>query len=69
MFHRHEILLAEGIPTESLFLGNYILQDGDLRDEVEEIFPEMLSVSTSEWVAARTVLGRHDAQMLCGDSI
>lgn len=42
MFHRHEILLAEGIPTESFFLGNYILQDGDLRDEVEEIFPEML---------------------------
>jgi hypothetical protein len=45
MFDAHEILLAEGIPTESFFPGDYILQDDDLRDEVMALFPEMIGTA------------------------
>ncbi|MCF2871405.1 Hint domain-containing protein [Octadecabacter sp. G9-8] len=67
MFDQHEILLAEGIPTESFFPGDYILQDDDLRDEVMDMFPEMIGTVGPDWDTARTVLRGQEAKVLCGD--
>lgn len=67
MFDAHEILLAEGIPTESFYPGDYILQDDALRDEVMDLFPEMIGTVGPGWSTVRTVLRREEAKMLCGD--
>lgn len=69
MFDQHEILLAEGIPTESFFPGEYILQDDDLRDEVMDLFPEMIGTVGPDWDTARPVLRGQEAKMLCGDRL
>jgi hypothetical protein len=66
MFDRHEVLLAEGVPTESFYPGEYILQDDALREEVVDLFPEMIGQDVSGWEAARTVLGGREAKVLCG---
>mgnify|MGYP000061860515 CR=1 FL=1 len=67
MFDQHEILLAEGVPTESFYPGEYILQDDDLREEVMALFPEMMGEVSPDWQTARTVLHGQEAKVLCGD--
>jgi len=67
MFDAHEILLAEGIPTESFYPGDYILQDDALRDEVMDLFPEMIGTAGPDWNTVRKVLRGEEAKMLCGD--
>ena len=67
MFDAHEVLLAEGIPTESFFPGDYILQDDDLRDEVMALFPEMIGTAGPDWDTVRPVLRGSEAKVLCGD--
>jgi hypothetical protein len=67
MFDRHEVLLAEGVPTESFYPGDYILQDDALCEEIEHLFPEMIGLAGPCWKAARTVLGGREAKVLCGD--
>ena len=69
MFDRHEVILAEGIPTESFYPGDYILQDDDLRDEVMDLFPEMIGQAGPDWETVRTVLRRKEVQVLCGDNL
>lgn len=69
MFDAHEVLLAEGIPTESFYPGDYILQDDDLRTEVTALFPEMMGQACSDWETARTVLRGQEAKVLCGDRL
>ncbi len=69
MFDAHEILLADGVPSESFYPGDYILQDPDLRDEVEDLFPEMMGKAGADWHMARTVLKGQDAKVLCGDTL
>lgn len=69
MFDAHEILLADGVPTESFFPGDYIMQDEDLRDEVMALFPEMLDQPTLDWTCARRVLKNQEAKVLCGDRL
>lgn len=69
MFDAHEILIAEGVPSESFYPGDYILQDADLHNEINEIFPEMIHQNTSGWHAARHVLRAAEARVLCGDSL
>lgn len=43
LFDRHEIILAEGAPTESLFIGPESMASlpDEARDEICEIFPEL----------------------------
>ena len=67
MFDAHEILLAEGIPTESFYPGKYILRDDDLREEVTALFPEMIHAATHGWETARPIVRSAEAKMLCGD--
>lgn len=69
MFDAHEIVLADGVPSESFYPGDYILQDDDLRDEVEALFPEMIGQAGSDWSMARTVLKGQEARVLCGDTL
>lgn len=69
MFDGHEILLAEGIPSESFYPGDYILQDPELHDEVNAIFPEMIGTVGADWSMARRVLKRTEASVLCGDNL
>ena len=69
MFDRHEILLAEGIPAESFFPGEYILQDSDLYDEIMDLFPEMVGQAGPDWETARPVLRSKEAQVLCGENL
>jgi hypothetical protein len=69
MFDAHEILLAEGIPTESFFPGDYILQDDDLRDEVVALFPEMIGTAGPDWSTVRTVLRGTEAKVFCEQSL
>lgn len=67
MFDAHEIVLAEGIPTESFLPGAYILQDGALREEIAAIFPEMLEPDVMKWQAARGVLQAAEAKVMSGE--
>lgn len=69
MFDRHEILLADGVLTESFYPGDYILQDDDLRDEVLALFPEMIGTAGPDWETARPVLRGKEASVLCGDRL
>ncbi len=67
MFDAHEILLAEGIPSESFYPGEYILQDADLRDEVMALFPEMIGQAGADWKTARHVVKGQEAKVLRSD--
>ncbi|MEM1375701.1 MAG: Hint domain-containing protein [Pseudomonadota bacterium] len=65
LFVRHEIVLAEGAPAESLHLGDQALKamDAQQRDELRAIFPDLrLAVPArpvAERQAAREVMRRH----------
>jgi hypothetical protein len=67
MFDRHEMLLAEGVATESLYPGKYILQDEASREEIADLFPELFEMAGSAWETARAVLRGQEAKVLCSD--
>lgn len=69
MFDRHEILLAEGVPSESFYPGSYILQDEDLADEIMALFPDMVGVVGDDWTTARVIAKGKEASVLCGDRL
>lgn len=69
MFDAHEILLADGVPTESFYPGDYIMQDEALHDEVTALFPEMIGTAGADWTTARRVLRGVEAKVLCGDNL
>lgn len=56
LFDRHEVILAEGAPTESLYLGREALKSvsAAAREEIYSIFPE-LRHSTQSPVPARPI--------------
>lgn len=69
MFDRHEIVLADGIWTESFQPGDYTLKaiDSAQRKELFEIFPELQDGDTAaNYPAARKVLKKHDAVLIAG---
>lgn len=64
--NRHAILTSNGLPTESLFLGEIALLSFDREDaqELLSLFPELGS-DTSEWKQTRVrCLKRQEAQVL-----
>lgn len=63
MFDRHEVLLAEGVPAESFYPGDYILQDDALREEIMDLFPEMIGLAGADWDFARPVLKGREAKV------
>lgn len=68
LFDAHEIVFAQGVPSESFHPGGTIL-DGDarLRDELSALFPE-LEQSGTGWDrdCARPVIKAREARVLCG---
>lgn len=66
MFDRHEIVEAEGVPSESFHPGDYMMSgDEELRDEIVSLFPELANLSAAAgWDTARCVLKAHEAQLL-----
>jgi len=68
MFDRHEIILAEGIETESFHPGDYIMGDEDLFAEIAALFPELVEAGPPGWHTARHVLRRSEAQLLKHDN-
>ena len=64
MFDRHEIILSEGVATESFHPGDYIMGDPDLLAEIEAIFPEMIDRDCGTWLTARQVVRGREAKLL-----
>jgi len=67
LFDRHEIILTEGLPTESFFPGSYALSelDGAVLDELLTLFPELRS-GTAGMAAARRGVRPWEARLLSG---
>ena len=67
LFDRHQVILAEGLATESLFIGGQALAalERDTVEEILTIFPE-LDPRTGEGYGptARRVLKAHEAQVM-----
>nr|WP_283258439.1 Hint domain-containing protein [Pseudomonas sp. GX19020] len=63
LFEGHEIVLAEGCPSESFHPGDHSLNglDRDARNEVLALFPEL---NTTPVIAARQVIRRKLASVL-----
>ncbi|MBS0563955.1 MAG: Hint domain-containing protein [Proteobacteria bacterium] len=66
LFDRHELVLSDGVPTESFHPGGQMLAgDRALRAEIAAVFPGCPGlVQGSEVPAARPVLARHEARLL-----
>lgn len=67
LFERHEIVFANGAPSESFFPGDAALDALDLRarSEVLSLFPELTSHARGDFDAtARLCLRKHEAQLL-----
>lgn len=46
MFDNHEVIYAEGAPTESFLIGEYLCgEESDLMDEIKAVFPEVAKIS------------------------
>lgn len=55
MFDNHEVIYAEGAPTESFLIGDYLCaEESDLMAEIKSVFPEVSEV-LPQLIAARPV--------------
>lgn len=66
LFDEHEVIFAEGVPTESLYLGETALSGFSIesRDEVLAIFPELNGRLPKRSKIARPVLNMAEAKLL-----
>ncbi len=66
MFDAHQIVFAEGIPSESFYPGGVGLgaMADDTRDEIFRLFPELRNDPTMFGSTARTVLKNHEVAFL-----
>ncbi len=63
MFDRHEVIFAEGVPTESFHPGDYVMaQDRALMAELTTLFPELKTAP--EWTTARRVIKGYEAALI-----
>jgi len=62
MFDAHEVIYAEGAPSESLLVGEYLCGEGtDLLTELQTIFPEIQNDPT-KYTAAKRVARAYEMQ-------
>lgn len=68
LFDQHEIIFAEGCPSESFYLSELSLstQDDAQRAELLQLFPELGSHTAPAQPTARMVLKAHEATVLKG---
>ncbi|WP_347311830.1 Hint domain-containing protein [Defluviimonas sp. SAOS-178_SWC] len=65
MFDRHEIVFAEGAPSESFHPGSALMErDRALLDEILSIFPEFAALVEARVPAARRILSEWEARAL-----
>lgn len=66
LFDRHEIIFAEGSPSESFYLSDLSLstQDEAQRDELIHLFPQLCDRDAPTQPTARMVLKSHEAAVL-----
>ncbi|RVT81957.1 Hint domain-containing protein [Rhodobacteraceae bacterium CCMM004] len=65
LFDRHEIITADGIPTESFHPGEALLDgEGALRRELARLFPGVGTGRGPAWRTARPVLRAHEVLAL-----
>lgn len=66
MFEQHEIIFAQGVPTESFHPGSFGVASlaPQAREELFELFPEMRSDIASYGQSARTCLRAREARLL-----
>jgi len=66
LFDTHEVVMAEGAPSESFFPGDFMLsRDVALRTEMLALFPDLATGNVANLPnAARRVLTRREAQVL-----
>ena len=66
MFERHEVVISNGAPTESLFAGQEALKalTEEARAELFDIFPDLLSESFLPTPAAFIPLGRQQKRLV-----
>ncbi len=66
LFDRHEIIEAEGAPTESLFTGPEALKSlsRDARAEIFGIFPELADINHQSDLARFVPKGRHQMKLV-----
>jgi len=69
LFDQHEIVMANGLATESFLPGPQTVDafENEIVDEIAQLFPE-LDLETGEGYgdAARQILKKHEARMLFG---
>ncbi|TCP43146.1 Hint domain-containing protein [Rhodovulum marinum] len=72
LFERHELVLAEGVACESLYLGDVARRalDSEARDEIATHFPELdfTPAGDEPFEAARPILRSYEARALFGPS-
>lgn len=67
LFDDHEVIFAEGAPTESFHPGSILLAgDRALYAEIVSIFPELAARDPASLAAARPILGGREARVLGG---
>ncbi|WP_226550066.1 Hint domain-containing protein [Celeribacter naphthalenivorans] len=66
MFDRHEVIFAEGAPSESFHVSDYSLTgvEDAAREELFALFPELRSMPTHHGDTARKCLKSHEAGLL-----
>lgn len=67
LFADHEVIFAEGAPTESFHPGSILMEaDRALYAEIVSIFPELAACDPESVSAARPVLAGREARVLAG---
>ncbi|OYX43972.1 MAG: hypothetical protein B7Z02_07270 [Rhodobacterales bacterium 32-67-9] len=65
LFDRHEVILSEGVPSESFHPASQLLdRDQAMREEIEAIFPEVEDLRQEPRSAARPVLSAREARLI-----
>lgn len=65
LFDQHEVVFAEGVPSESFYPGTTILaEDAEIHGEITTLFPELQSGAQADWTMARSVLKGHEGRVL-----
>jgi len=69
LFEQHQVIRANGCPTESFLPGQIGLEnfEPDAQEEVFALFPELRSLPNSFGPAARRILRRHEAKVFSDD--
>ncbi len=64
LFDDHQIIFAQGVPSESFFPGHVMESDNAAQAEMLRLFPTLAEQQKTGWQTVRPVLGRFEAELL-----